>query len=62
MMRGVTLARLDGHRLIDHAFLLGVVAHLDVAGDREILAEGMADEAVIGEDAAQVGWPSKWMP
>jgi hypothetical protein len=48
------LARLDGHRLVDHALLLGVVAHLDVARDREVLAHRVADEAVVGEDAAQV--------
>jgi hypothetical protein len=36
------LARLDGDRLVDHAALLGVVAHLDVAGDREVLAERVA--------------------
>ena len=34
--------------------LLGVVAHLDIADQREILAERMADEAVVGEQAAQV--------
>jgi hypothetical protein len=33
-------ARLDRHRLVDHALLLGVVAHLDVADQREVLAEG----------------------
>ena len=48
------LARLDRHRLVDDALLLRVVAHLDRARDREVLAERMADEAVVGEDAAQV--------
>ena len=48
------LARLDGHRLVDHALALGVVAHFHVAGHREVLAERMADETVVGEDAAQV--------
>ena len=43
------------HRLVDHALLLVVVAHLDKAGEREILAQRMALEAVVGEDAAQVG-------
>ncbi len=51
---GRDLARLDRHRLVHHAARLGVVAHLDVARQREILAEGMADEAVVGQDAAQV--------
>jgi hypothetical protein len=48
-------ARLDGHGLVDHALLLRVVAHFDIAGNREILAEGMADETVVGQDAAQIG-------
>ena len=48
------LARLDAHGLVDHAAQLGVVTHLDVTRQREILAEGVADEAVVGEDAAQV--------
>src|ERR1035441_1299100 len=40
---------LDGHRLVDHPALLRVVAHLDIARQRKILAEGMPDEAVVGE-------------
>ncbi len=51
--------RFDGHRLIDHALLLGVVAHLDGAVDRKVLAERMSHEAVVGEDAAQVRMPAK---
>src|SRR5689334_14870393 len=47
-------ARLDAHRLVHHALLLLVVAHLHVAGQREVLAERVADEAVVSEDAAQV--------
>ena len=43
------------HRLVDHALLLLVVAHLDIAGQREILAHRMPLEAVIGQDAAQIG-------
>ena len=43
------------HRLIDDALQLVVVAHLDIAGQREILAQRIAGEAVVGEDAAQVG-------
>ena len=42
------------HRLVDDALLLVVVAHLDIAGQREVLAQRMALEAVVGEDAAQV--------
>src|SRR5688572_33229632 len=45
------VARLDRDRLVDHAAGGRVVADLDVAGDREVLAERMADEAVVGEDA-----------
>src|SRR5215469_4884382 len=48
-------ARLDAHRLVHHPLLLLVVAHFHVAGEREILAERMAHEAVVREDAAQVG-------
>ena len=43
------------HRLVDDALLLLVVAHLDIAGEREILAQRMPLEAVIGQDAAQIG-------
>ena len=46
------LLQLD--RLVDHALRLVVVTHLDEAGQREILAQRMALEAVVGEDAAQV--------
>ena len=46
------LRQLD--RLVDDALLLVVVAHLDVAGQREILAQRMALEAVVGQQAAQV--------
>ena len=33
---------------------LRVVAHLDVADQRKVLAERMADEAVVGQHAAQI--------
>src|SRR5512135_3585586 len=49
------VAFFDGHRLVDDAALVGVVAHLDGTDEREVLAEGVTDEAVVGEDAAQVG-------
>jgi hypothetical protein len=42
------------HRLVDHALELVVVADLHIAGHREVLAQRIAVEAVIGEDAAQV--------
>src|SRR5581483_4230230 len=47
------LLQLD--RFVDHALLYVVPAHLDEAGQREILAQRMPFEAVVGEDAAQVG-------
>src|SRR6185312_10203761 len=46
--------RFDADRLVHHTPLLRIVAHLHIAGEREVLAERMADEAVIGEQAAQV--------
>src|SRR5262245_18207426 len=46
---------LQFHRLIDDALGFLAITHLDKAGEREILAQGMALNAVIGEDAAQVG-------
>ena len=48
------LARLNGNRLVNHAFLLFVVTHFHIAGNREVFAERMSDKAVIGQDAAQV--------
>jgi hypothetical protein len=50
------------HRLVDDALLLVVVANLDEAGQREVLAQRIALEAVIGEDAAQVGMAGEQMP
>src|SRR5574343_577249 len=47
--RGV-FARGNRHRLVDDTRLIRIVAHLDITGDREILAERMPDEAVIGQD------------
>src|SRR5688572_27596904 len=55
-------ARLDGHGLIDDAALRSVVLHFDVPDQREILAERMADEAVIGEEATQIGMPVEQDP
>src|SRR5579871_6656125 len=47
-------ARLDRDRLVDDPTLVRVVAHLDVAGQREVLAERVPDEAVVGQDPPQV--------
>src|ERR1022692_1113025 len=46
--------RFDRDRLVNDAALLRVVANLDVPGQREILAERMADEPVIGQYAPQI--------
>ena len=54
MTFGTSVRGFDGHRLVHHALLVGVVAHFDVADQREVLAERMADETVVGEDAAQI--------
>src|SRR5882724_11504516 len=47
-------ARLYRDRLVHHPLALGVVAHLDIADQREVLAEWVADEAIVGQQAAQV--------
>src|SRR3990172_7593494 len=50
-------AVLDGHGLIYHPLLVGVVTDLHIAFQREILAEWMADETVIRQDPPQIGMP-----
>src|SRR5437868_5363235 len=45
----------EPHLVVDHALLLVVVAHLDKAGQRKILAQRMALEAVVGQQPPQVG-------
>ena len=50
---------LELHRLVDHALGLVVVANLDEAGEREVLAQRMAFEAIIGKQAAQVRMAGK---
>src|SRR5690606_1062579 len=47
-------ARLDADRLIHDTSLRGIVLDLHVADQREVLAERMADEAVVRQQAAQV--------
>src|SRR6188768_3407859 len=47
--------RLDADRLVHDAAFRGVVTHLDVADQRKVLAEWMADEPVVGEQATQIG-------
>ena len=42
------------HRFIDDALLFVVVTHLDITGQRKILAQGMALESVVGKYAPQV--------
>ena len=48
--------------VVDNALLLVVVAHLDEAGQREILAQRMALEAVVGEQRRMSGWPVNSTP
>src|SRR5690606_28322288 len=48
-------ARLDRDGLVNDAAFDRVVAHLDVADERKILAERMADEAVVREQPTQIG-------
>ena len=50
-------ARFDTDRLIHHALFLGIVFDLNVTGEREVLAERVSDEAIVGENAAQVRMP-----
>jgi hypothetical protein len=49
-------------RLVDDALLLVVVANLDEAGEREVLAQRMAFETVIGQQRRRSGWPEKRTP
>src|SRR5688572_10952037 len=51
--------RLNADRFLDDAAARRVVAHLDVTGKRKVLAERVADEAVVSEDAAQVRVPAE---
>src|SRR5271155_1808628 len=45
----------EPHRLIDDALEFVVVTHFDKAGEREILAQRMTLETVVGEDAPHIG-------
>ena len=40
---------------LDNALQLVVVADLDEAREREVFSEGVSLEAVVGEDASEVG-------
>ena len=50
-------ARLDAHGLVGDPAFVGVVTDLHVADQGEVLAERMADEAVVGQDAPQIRMP-----
>src|SRR6516165_1989141 len=50
----------ESDRLIDHALELVVITHFNETGQREILAQRMALEAVIGEDPTQIGMARKY--
>ncbi len=45
----------QSHRLVNHALPLVVVADLDETGERKVFSERVALEAIVGEDAAEVG-------
>src|SRR3954469_9052450 len=49
----------EAHRLVHDALEFIVPAHLDKAGQREVLAQRMAVEAVIGQEPAHVGVTGK---
>src|SRR5574343_580999 len=51
--RGI-FTRLDRHWLVDHTSLIRVVTHLDITGNREILAERVPHEAIVGQAATQI--------
>src|SRR5437588_4089472 len=44
----------EAHRVVDDALDLVVPAHLDESGEREVLAQRIALEAIVGEDATHV--------
>ncbi|OAM40122.1 hypothetical protein A7P99_02745 [Eikenella sp. NML120348] len=41
--------------LVHNASFDLIETHLDITGNREAFAEGVANEAVVGKDVAQVG-------
>ena len=53
---------LDADRLVNHSPLLRVITDFHVAFQREILAERVSHETVIGQDAPQVGMSVKQDP
>src|SRR5690606_14747014 len=50
-------AWLYGNGLINHPPLLRIVTYFHIAAQREILAEGVTDKAVIRQNAAQIRMP-----
>ena len=46
-------------RLIDDPLLVGVVTHFHISTQWKVLAERIADEAVISENAPQIGMTRK---
>ena len=56
------LTRFDRHRLINDSLLFGVITHLDVAVNREVLAERMTNETIIRKYPAQIGMTRKDNP
>src|SRR5574343_373152 len=56
--RGI-LTRLDCDGLVNHTSRVGVIAHLDVTGNREIPPERMDDEPVIRQHTTQIVMPKE---
>ena len=53
------LPRFDTDRLIDYPLLVGVVTHFHISAQWKVLAERIADKAVISENAPQIGMTRK---
>ena len=56
---GRDLARLDRDGLVNYARKLCVIAHFNVAREREVFAKWVADETVVCQDAAQISMAFK---
>src|SRR5688500_3764715 len=58
VVEGTKLLR-QPHFLVDDAFPLVVVAHLDMAGKGKILTQRMAGKAIVGENSPEIGMAGK---
>src|SRR5690349_11178096 len=53
------LARLDGDRLVDNPLLIRVIAHLDIAAEREVFTERVTNKSVVSENTAEIRMAGK---